>query len=179
MGSRRIVGLTGVKFTTARPTAARALRAAGLKRARGDATEPWYGCGDTREATERAVAECLPGSGDGAERRAVVERLCRQYGALAPDIARLAEGAPNGLERIPGSDAIRAEIDYCIDQEHCRTLADFVLRRSGLGSLGAPPPDTARYCAAAMGGRLGWDQARIEAELAGLASRYRYLAADS
>lgn len=178
-GDSRVLSVTGVKYTTAGPTARMALERAGLAGGApgdNDASAPWYGAAASPEAVSRAVRERLaprldePGGGD------VVERLCRQYGAVAVDIAEAAMSRPDGVERIPGCDAINAEIGYCIEHEYCRTVADFVLRRSGLGALGAPPPQAARYCAEVMARHFGWTPARVERELRDLDARYEHVA---
>jgi glycerol-3-phosphate dehydrogenase len=39
-------------------------------------------------------------------------------------------------------------------------LADIVIRRTGLGSAGAPAPETVERCAAIAAAELGWDDAR-------------------
>lgn len=172
-GDTRVISVSGVKFTTARPTARKALRRAGL--ADGDVSEEpatWYGAGDPARALDQN------GPGVGVD-EAVGRRLAAHYGSVADEIIKRARELPDGLERIPGRDAIRAEIVYCVDHEHCRTLADFVLRRSGLGSLGRPPEAATAYCAAVMAGLLGWDGHRVEREIAALNARYPRIDAHS
>lgn len=171
---RRMISVTGVKYTTAGPTATRALRAAGLA-GKGEArgTEPWYGTGRPGESIEAAVKDHWTARSGEDPDEAVIRRLCRQYGAVAVDIATTAARLPGGFERIPGCDAIRAEIHYCIEAEYCRSLADYILRRSGIGSLGAPPDETLVYCAAAMGRCFGWSNGRIAAEIGNVKAHYR------
>jgi glycerol-3-phosphate dehydrogenase len=45
-------------------------------------------------------------------------------------------------------------------------LADVVVRRTGLGSAGRPPRDAVEECARLAASELGWNQPRIEAEIA-------------
>lgn len=162
----RVICVTGVKYTTAGSTARKTMRKAGLAGARAPReTSPWYGAGPPREMTERAVRSRFAESGAAADHEPVVRRLCRQYGSVAASIAETAAELPNGFDRIPQCAGIRAEIAYCIEHEHCRTLADFLMRRSGIASLGAPPDAAVRYCAAAMAERLGWDDARVRVEI--------------
>lgn len=172
-GASRVICVTGVKYTTAGPTARKAMRQAGLAARRSTRrSAPWYGATEPIEATERTVRDCFAARGDATAREPVIQRLCRQYGSVAAAIAQLASRLPNGFERIPGSDGIRAEIDYCIEHEYCRTLADFLLRRSGIGSLGMPPDDAVEFCAAAMAERFGWSDARTDAEIQELGARF-------
>jgi glycerol-3-phosphate dehydrogenase len=51
-------------------------------------------------------------------------------------------------------------------------LSDIVVRRTGLGSAGAPPPDAVEACARIAASELGWDQARMADEIASLARLY-------
>lgn len=169
----RLISVTGVKYTTARPTARKALRRAGLSGGREPrSTSPWYGAHTAPEAAERALrGRFAQGDGAGAD-EPLVGRLYRQYGSVAAAVMETARGMPDGFERIPACDGIRAEIDYCIEHEHCRTLADFVLRRSGIGSLGRPAEGTLEYCAAVMAGRLGWNAARVRSEIEAVNASY-------
>ena len=45
------------------------------------------------------------------------------------------------------------------------TLADVIFRRTDLGSAGHPGPAALTRAAAAMGALLGWDDAKIRAEI--------------
>lgn len=167
-GDSRVVCVTGVKYTTARPTAAKALAETGLDVVRPGDDESrgtLYGAGPPAgESLEATVRDLLQEVLDKERLEPIVRRLSGQYGAAAVEIARMATRTPNGIERIPGCDAIRAEIAYCIEQEYCRTTGDFLLRRSGLASLGPPPDDTIGYCVAAMAEYLGWSDSRIADE---------------
>ncbi|HSH41433.1 MAG TPA: FAD-dependent oxidoreductase [Arenicellales bacterium] len=171
----RIVGVTGVKFTTAHPTAVKALRKAGLASGREPRqTIPWYGTGLPLDTIERRVRNRLAEAGQAALSDIVARRLSRQYGSAAAAIAKLAVEIPRGCERIPECDGLRAEIDYCIDNEHCRTLSDFLVRRSGIGSLARPPAAAVEYCAGVMADRFGWDAGRVAAEIDHLTASFRH-----
>lgn len=171
----RVIGVTSVKFTTARPTAKKAMRKSGLiGGCEPRLTTPWYGTGPPPELTERTVRDCFAEGGEAAQGEPVIRRLCRHYGAVAAEIAKTAVEMPRGFERIPECEGIRAEIDYCIDHEHCRTLADFLLRRSGMASLGMPPDAAVEYCAAVMADRFGWGAGRAAAEIDRLKACFGY-----
>ena len=58
-------------------------------------------------------------------------------------------------------------------EEMAMTLEDVVMRRTGIGQLGAPAPDVLNFTAAAMANELGWNDARKEAEIASLAPQFR------
>ena len=98
--------------------------------------------------------------------------LASRYGHVANLVVRLAAADPTLAERIsPDLPDIAAEAAYAVDHEQAHTVADVLLRRTRLGLLdarrlledGAEGP--ARV-ARAMGGLIGWDDARVERELA-------------
>lgn len=179
-GDQRVLKVTGVKYTTAGPTARKALRLAGLT-ARRDAPGPgrWYGAAPSLDTVAEQVRGQIGSRLGGADAGPVIDRLCRQYGAVAVDIAQASAVLPNGLERIPGCDAINAEVQYCIDHEHCRTLSDFMLRRSGIGSLAPPPAGAAEYCARIMARHFDWTEERVGVELDSLSAHYNHVAGES
>jgi glycerol-3-phosphate dehydrogenase len=113
-----------------------------------------------------AVLPDLPGVE--ADTRA---HLAARYGHAARDVLRLAAAAPQLARRIsPELPDIAAEAAFAVGHEQARSLADALLRRTRLGlldarRLAAPGSEGARLAARAMGGELGWDEARVEREL--------------
>jgi glycerol-3-phosphate dehydrogenase len=97
--------------------------------------------------------------------------LAARYGHAARDVLRLAAAAPQLTRRIsPDLPDIAAEPAFAAGHEQARSLADALLRRTRLGlldarRLAAPGSEGARLTARAMGGELGWDEARVEREL--------------
>jgi len=98
--------------------------------------------------------------------------LAARYGHAARDVLRLAEAAPQLAGRLsPELPDIAAEIAFAAGHEQAHTLGDVLLRRTRLALLDArrlSAVDAAanRLAARAMAGELGWDEARIEQELA-------------
>jgi glycerol-3-phosphate dehydrogenase len=103
-----------------------------------------------------------------ADKRA---HLAARYGHAAHDVVRLAGAAPQLTRRLsPDLPDIAAEPAFAAGHEQARSLADALLRRTRLGlldarRLAAPGSEGARLAARAMGGELGWDDARVEREL--------------
>ena len=117
-----------------------------------------------------ADPETLPeAAGVDEESRA---HLASRYGHAANLVMRFAAVDPRLAERIsPDLPDIAAEAAFAVDHEQAHAVADVLLRRTRLGLL-----DARRLCepgaagparvARAMGGQLGWDDARVERELA-------------
>ncbi|HEX2414410.1 MAG TPA: glycerol-3-phosphate dehydrogenase/oxidase [Thermoleophilaceae bacterium] len=100
------------------------------------------------------------------------EHLARRYGHAAQFVLRLAEAEPELGRRItPGLPDVCAEAAFAAAHEQAQSVGDVLLRRTRLGildarSLAAPQSEGTRAVARAMGAALGWDEARIRAELA-------------
>jgi glycerol-3-phosphate dehydrogenase len=98
--------------------------------------------------------------------------LAARYGHAANLVMRLAAVDPSLAKRIsPELPDITAEAAFAVDHEQAHTVADVLLRRTRLGLLDArrlcgPGGDGPAAVARAMGGLLGWDQARVEREVA-------------
>jgi glycerol-3-phosphate dehydrogenase len=100
------------------------------------------------------------------------EHLASRYGHAANLVMRLAAVDARLAERISsGLPDIAAEAAFAVDHEQAHSVADVLLRRTRLGLL-----DARRLCepgaagparvARAMGGQLGWDEERVEREVA-------------
>jgi glycerol-3-phosphate dehydrogenase len=98
--------------------------------------------------------------------------LASRYGHAANLVMRLAAVDPRLAERIsPDLPDIVAEAAFAVDHEQAHTVGDVLLRRTRLGLLDArrlcePDADGPVRVARAMGGQLGWDEARVEREVA-------------
>ncbi len=94
------------------------------------------------------------------------EHLLRVYGTRASDVVDFAR--ERGLDTVIDADsgAIAAEVPWAFDQEHARTLADVVARRTmvGLGPTAGVGPDEAIASVAVQ--HLGWDKPRADQEVA-------------
>jgi glycerol-3-phosphate dehydrogenase len=95
------------------------------------------------------------------------EHLQSRYGSLGAEVLALAHSDPDlAAPLIPGLAYTRAEAVYAVREEMAGSLADVLERRTRAriiardASLAAAPS-----VAALIGAELGWDQARIDAEV--------------
>ena len=104
------------------------------------------------------------------------ERLAGRYGHRARDVlAVAAERGELAQPIVPGGPSeLRAEAVFAARREQARSVGDALLRRSRIGLLAArevadPESGVAERVARAMAPELGWDDARIQAEVAAFA----------
>lgn len=95
------------------------------------------------------------------------ERLLRVYGARAAEILELCDARPSLREIFDEeTQAIAAEVVFSFQNELAETLADCLLRRTMVG-LNSTVGLNAVAAAARIGREhLGWDQARVDEEIA-------------
>jgi len=169
-----LVSLVGVKYTTARLAAERAVDAV--------ATDLGKPKGQSRTATlelphagvadvEGLLLETLRDLGMSLDRD-VLTHLAGWYGTEASDVVRFAR--ENGLaDRLsPDVPVLAGEIAYAVDRAGARRLADAVLRRTALGAAGHPGRVALDRASAVMANRLGWEIERRAEELAAVEAIY-------
>ncbi len=176
-GSPGAMTVVGVKYTTARAVAARAVRAAARKlggsaRALPTDREPLPGAGIAdHEAlaieTARAVGlELAP---------PIIRRLTAIYGdRCAPIVRLMAERSDWRMPLVSGQTAVGAEVIYVIRSEMACTLADIVIRRTELGAAGHPGAALVESAARVAGEELAWDDQRRAQEIAAVDAFYRW-----
>ena len=159
----------GVKYTTARGVAERAVTLAGklldrrLPRSRTATTHlPGAAIADHEALaieTARAAAMELP--------VAVTRHLSALYAEGSAAIVRLITERPElGKPVSEGCETLGAEVVYVVRHEMAVRLADVVIRRTALGSGGHPGDDAVRACGAIAAAELGWSAERLEQEIA-------------
>jgi glycerol-3-phosphate dehydrogenase len=177
-GLANLLSIVGVRYTTARATAAGAvdLALAALGRAAvpcRTALTPLVG-GDLPDfpAFERDAASALPSRLD----RAALPRLTRCYGSELPALTRLVDAAPALAAPLsPACGVTGAEIAYAARHEMAVHLTDAVIRRTDAGSAGHPGADAVRAAAAVMGAEHGWSAERAAEEIAAV-DRFYHIA---
>jgi len=163
-----LLSVFGAKFTTARLLAEKALD-------------------EIASRFDKRMAHCKTRnsrlvSGDIEDIQAFRAEQCSRYGALLPEtvinnlvtnygtnihrlIKLIEKNAVLSEELVLGRQVLAAEAVYSAKYEMACHLDDFVLRRTGLGTLGNPGENVLRQCASLMGQELGWDQSRIDDEV--------------
>ncbi|MGZ4713990.1 MAG: FAD-dependent oxidoreductase [Acidimicrobiia bacterium] len=97
------------------------------------------------------------------------EHLARRYGSMATDVLTLADGIA-GLDEplVTGLPYRRAEAIYAVREEMATTLDDVLSRRTRARLLARDATaDAAEDVARLVAPELGWDEARIRAEVEG------------
>jgi glycerol-3-phosphate dehydrogenase len=167
-GVAGLLTLIGIRYTTARGDAARALNLL-LKQLptapppAATASIPLVG-GDIENIAalsaeaHRARAAELPAR--------TLDALLRNHGSEYPALLALAQGSPHESDRLGGSDTLAAEVTYAVRQEMAVHLDDVVLRRTDLGSGKHPGGEALMQSATLMRTLLGWSEQRSASELA-------------
>ncbi|HEY7473881.1 MAG TPA: FAD-dependent oxidoreductase [Vicinamibacterales bacterium] len=174
-GAPGALTLVGVKYTTARLAAERAV----------DRIMKLLGRAPGRSTT---AANTLPGAGIADHEALAIEtgravgvdvdplvrtHLVATYAERCAPIIRLMGTRRELTERV--SDRVpvtAAEIVHAIQAESAVRLSDIVMRRTPLGSMEYPGDDAVRRVAAVVAAELGWDRGRIDEELRQLGAAY-------
>jgi glycerol-3-phosphate dehydrogenase len=167
-GVQGLVTVIGVRYTTARGVAERAVDLVFRKLGRKappsrTATRPlWGGEFDDFGAL---LAEAHRHAG-GLVPDHLLEALLRNYGTGYREVLREVDGDPSLAAPVPGTTVLRAELLHAVRQEAARTLADAVLRRTDLATGRYPGDQALSESARILGGLLGWSADRRELEIA-------------
>ena len=175
-GIHGLISVLGVRYTTARDTAERAVDLAVDQLARAvnpcrTTVTPLIG-GDMadfdaflRDATS-ATGDAIP-----VEMR---ERLARTYGTRYRSVLGGFTASPEDRVPLGGACAVTAgEIRYAVREEMAVTLSDALLRRTEAGSAGHPGEDALASAARIVAGELGWTPERVDMEIAELRRTYK------
>ena len=169
-GTAGVFSIVGVKFTTARSTALRALRQMGLAPAQTSSTPPRLPHGLTDDADARLRAACL--AAGVALDDDVFTHLVDWYATEAVDVLELS-AAVGGLQRLAsGTPVLDGEVTYAVERSHAASLADVVLRRTRLGTTGHPGGAALDRAAELLTTALSWSPETRQAQLAEVEARF-------
>ena len=97
---------------------------------------------------------------------AQVQNLLNVYGRRYPTILAVAGRSADMKVRLCTQNPdIRAQLVYAVEHERAETLADFLLRRTGIGTSPCLGKDCCEQIALQMGERKGWSRERIDREV--------------
>jgi glycerol-3-phosphate dehydrogenase len=166
-GVPNLLTLIGVRYTTARAEAAKAVdwaaRRLGMAERRcTSAHRPLVGgriddVNALLASAEREYAPFIPGP--------TVRALVRNYGTEFRAIAEAARRDRHAAARLGDSTVAAGEIDHAVREEMAVRLEDVVVRRTNLGEIGHPGPTALNAAAERMGEIMNWDAARRRREI--------------
>jgi glycerol-3-phosphate dehydrogenase len=170
-GAPGLLSVSGVKYTTARDVAAKAInwvfQYLGQRSPRStSATVPIYG-GQIEQFQEFLE--------DAIQRRSVqleaslVRRLVYNYGSAYPEVLKYLDGRelpPSDSGSNSELDLFKAEVCHATHEEMAQKLSDVVMRRTELGSSSFPGEPVLQVGAEVMAQVLGWSSEKIDQEIA-------------
>jgi len=170
------ITVVGVKFTTARAVAERAIGIVVRRLQR-------------RLPPSRTAIMALPGAAIADHEALAIEtarglrmdvplpvlrHLIALYAEGAAEIIRLVHERPDLAETLAANvETIKAEIVYTIRREMAVRLTDMLVRRTELGSAGRPPDEAIQTAARIAAAELGWDDERTSQEITDVARFYQ------
>lgn len=167
-GVTGLLSVVGVKFTTARDVAEKAVDRifTMLERPRPrHASRNTPLAGGRIARLDRFVTETLRTRPSWIS-EPVMRRLVYCYGDAYPDVLKwAAEDAGLGGRLSGSADVLRAEVVHAVRSEMAMTLADVVFRRTDLATCGSGDARTIEECSAIMAEELGWSEIRRRQEL--------------
>ncbi len=99
--------------------------------------------------------------------REQIQNLLDTYGRRYTALLGMAQRAPEMRERLCQQNPdIRAQLAYALEHELTESLADFLLRRTGIGTSPCLGKDCCERIAVLMGEAKGWTRQRIDQEIA-------------
>ena len=166
-GVTGLVSLVGIRFTTARADAARALEMLLRQLPRAPsavdtARLPLAG-GEIEDfaAFEAQALRTKPASVNAGSMRA----LLRNHGTRYAQVLRSRESHDDSGARIPDTNTLLAEIHHAIEDEMAVKLEDVVMRRTELAAGSHPGRQALEAAAVEMAQHLQWSDSRMREEL--------------
>ena len=165
-GMEGLVSVQGVKYTTARAVAERAVDCIANK------------LGVPGKACRTGMTPIFGGDGSNSDTsgifpETVLRHLARNYGSESSRILGYAAQRPELARTVAGSkEVLRAELVHGIREEMAQSLGDLVFRRTDLGTTGHPGRESLDDCAGIAAAELGWDDLRISRQLEAVERSY-------
>jgi glycerol-3-phosphate dehydrogenase len=161
-GVHGLISVSGVKFTEARYVAEKAIDAVfkklGKKPPKSTTAVTSLHDGQIERFNDFLTEETQRRSGELSER--TVRLLTSHYGSAYSDVLKYGPTATDA------SWLIRAEVLHAIREEMAQKLTDLVFRRTTLAIPGNLTKPALKKCVAVMANELGWNEERVQRELA-------------
>ncbi len=167
-GIEGLISVVGVKYTTARHVAEKAVdmvfRKLGMRPQKSaTAVTPLHG--GQIEQFDAFLTQETERRPEGLSEEDI-RHLIYNYGSEYHNLLKCPDTNSGSAQRITGTSSIlRAEVLYGIREEMVQKLADVIFRRTELGSAGYPGDKCIKACAFAMAQEFGWDEARVQGEI--------------
>jgi glycerol-3-phosphate dehydrogenase len=164
--------VSGVKYTTARHTSERAIDAVFSALGR---RSPTCRTADTPLLGAVLARGVDPATWEWEDQQLAPEageRLLERYGDRWEEVVAAVGGPGEARPLSPGCPVLRTEVRFAVRHECAATLADIVLRRTGLGATGRPDRAALDACATLAGEELGWTAVRREEEIRAVNALY-------
>ena len=166
-GIEGLITLIGVRYTTARRDAARAIDVVFgklKKRIPQSPTPAMPLYGGQIESFDEFLSQAV------AQRPAplsieAMRPLLHSYGSQYREVLKYIGENSEWAETVGSSTVIKAQVVHAVREEMAQKLGDVVFRRTDLGTGEYPGAAALRMCATLMGQELGWDENRIRHEL--------------
>jgi glycerol-3-phosphate dehydrogenase len=174
-GLKGLISVMGVKYTTARDVAGKAVDQVFAMWDQSPpqsitSITPLYGGHIERFASFLDAEMRTSRSGLGEDD---LRRLVLNHGASYPEVLRYLKKQPGSQEQESDSQAIlKAEVLNAIRDEMAVRLSDVIFRRTELGSAGHPGDDILRTCAETMAAELGWGSGKTDQEIREVEEKY-------
>jgi glycerol-3-phosphate dehydrogenase len=165
-GVEGLISMIGVRYTTSRGVAQRAIDLVLRKLGRPvpkstTAITPLYGGRIDRFAEFlRTAVDDRPVTVPPEAMRALVHN----HGSAYREVLRYLDD-PRCGETLGTSTVLKAEVAHAVREEMAQKLADVVFRRTDLGTGGFPGAMALTQCAELMASELGWTDSRLRQEL--------------
>ena len=174
-GLERLISVVGVKYTTVRDVAEKAVdlvvNKLGVKAPKCRTHETSLAGGAIERFDDflaRETKKKPEGLGDD-----VVRHLVYNYGSEYAKVLRyVGEDSKWGKMVAGSSEVLVAEVIHAVREEMAQRLTDVVFRRTDLGSGGNPGRPTLEVCASVMARELGWDRSRTQREVEEVEASY-------
>jgi glycerol-3-phosphate dehydrogenase len=166
-GIQGLITLIGVRYTTARGEASKAVdlvinKLGPTARHKQSFGRPVFG-GDIdsfEEFMQHGLRHPPRGLGIDATRA-----LLHNYGSQHGGVLKYADENPEWIATLGMSTVTKAEVVHAVREEMAQKLEDVVFRRTELGTAGYPGREAIADCAHLMASELGWDTQRLADEV--------------